>query len=72
MRNLFVCLIAGLLLAGTASAKEPEIVKDTFSVTHSRKSVKSFTGASVNKEDLDKIIRVGMAAPTAVNKLPWS
>ncbi len=72
MRITFACLLMGLLLAGTVSAKEPEIVKDTFSVIHSRKSVRSFTGASVSKEDLDKIIRAGMAAPSAVNKQPWS
>ena len=72
MRSAFICLIAGLLLTGSVSAKEPEMAKDTFSVIHSRKSVRSFTGASVSKEDLDKIIRAGMAAPTAVNKQPWS
>jgi len=64
--------MAGLFLARSVSAKESEIAKDTFSVIHSRKSVKSFTGATVSTENLDKIIRAGMAAPTAVNKQPWS
>jgi len=64
--------MAGLLLAGSVSARETEPAKDTFSVIHSRKSVKSFTGAAVSTENLDKIIRAGMAAPTAVNKQPWS
>jgi nitroreductase len=72
MRITFVCLMVGLSLAGSVSAKESEIAKDTFSVIHSRKSVKSFTGATVSTENLDKIIRAGMAAPTAVNKQPWS
>jgi nitroreductase len=72
MRIMFVCLIAGLLLAGPISAKETEIGKDTISVIHSRKSVKYFTGATVSRENLDKIIRAGMAAPTAVNNQPWS
>lgn len=72
MRVAIVCLITGMLLAGSVSAKEPETVKDTFSVIHSRKSVRSFTGATVSTENLDKIIRAGMAAPTAVNKQPWS
>ena len=72
MRIAFVCLLAGLVLAGSVSAKEPETAKDTLSVIHSRKSVKSFTGAAVSAENLDKIIRAGMAAPTAVNKQPWS
>jgi nitroreductase len=72
MRITFICLMAVLVLAGSVSAKEPENEKDTFSVIHSRKSVKSFTGATVSIENLDKIIRAGMAAPTAVNKQPWS
>jgi nitroreductase len=72
MKSAFVFLLAGMMLTGSVSAKEPEITKDTFSVIHSRKSVRSFTGASVSKENLDKIIRAGMAAPTAVNKQPWS
>jgi nitroreductase len=71
MRIMSLCLM-GMLLAGPVSAKESEIAKDTFSVIHSRKSVKSFTGATVSTENLDKIIRAGMAAPTAVNKQPWS
>jgi nitroreductase len=72
MKIAVVCLLVGLSLVGAVSAKEPEIGKDTFSVIHSRKSVRSFTGAAVSSENLDKIIRAGMAAPTAVNKQPWS
>jgi len=72
MRIHLFCLVAGLLLAGSVSAQGTEISKDTFSVIHSRKSVKSFTGAPVSAENLDKILRAGMAAPTAVNKQPWS
>ncbi len=47
-------------------------MKDTFSVIHERKSVRSFTGAPIKKSDLEEIIRAGMAAPTAVNMQPWS
>ena len=72
MRIMSACLMAVLVLAAAVSAKESEIEKNTFSVIHSRKSVRSFTGATVSTENLDKIIRAGMAAPTAVNKQPWS
>jgi len=47
-------------------------MKDTFSVIHARKSVRNFTGDLVSKTDLDKIVRAGMAAPSAVNMQPWS
>jgi nitroreductase len=46
-------------------------MSDALSVIHNRKSVRSFTGGSVSKAALDKIIRAGMAAPTAVNMQPW-
>lgn len=45
---------------------------DAFTVIGNRKSVRSFTGEGVSKEQLDKIIRAAMAAPTAVNKQPWA
>jgi nitroreductase len=47
-------------------------VPDAFAVIHSRKSVRNFTGQAVSKNVLDKILRAGMAAPTAINKQPWS
>ena len=55
-----------------AFAEKEEEMSDALSVIHSRKSVRSFTGENVTKDALDKIIRAGMAAPTAVNKQPWA
>lgn len=71
MNKIFVCALSCAFLAGPALAAEGKKVNDAFSVIHSRKSVRNFTGAPVSKADLDKIIRAGMAAPTAVNKQPW-
>lgn len=45
---------------------------DALNVIHSRKSVRNFTGQTVSKDLLDKIVRAGMAAPSAVNMQPWS
>ena len=45
---------------------------DAIAVIHSRKSVRDYTGQSIGKEKLDKILRAGIAAPTAVGKQPWS
>jgi nitroreductase len=50
----------------------PQDSKDALSVIYNRKSVRSFTGEAVSKEDLDKILKAAMSAPTAVNKQPWS
>src|SRR5512139_2978763 len=46
-------------------------VPDAISVIHGRKSVRSFTGEPVSREDLEEILRAGMAAPSAVGRNPW-
>jgi len=46
-------------------------VSDALAVIHSRKSVRSFTGEAVSGEDLEEILRAGMAAPSAVGRSPW-
>lgn len=45
---------------------------DVITVIKNRKSVRHFTGESVSKDDLNKILKSAMCAPTAVNKQPWS
>jgi nitroreductase len=37
----------------------------------SRRSIRQFTGESIKEEDLNTIIRAGMAAPSAKNIQPW-
>lgn len=37
----------------------------------SRKSVRNFTDQIVSDSDLEQLVKVGMAAPTAGNKQPW-
>jgi nitroreductase len=72
MKRIVVGFLMCLLIAGLVYAREDTKMTDTFSVIHARKSVRNFTGAPVSKADLDKIIKAGMAAPTAVNMQPWS
>jgi len=38
----------------------------------SRHSVRQFTGESVKNDDLELMVRAGMAAPSAMNIQPWS
>ena len=75
MKKNFAAIAALVLFAAgfsaVASAKEGGM-KDTFDVIHSRKSVRNFTGEAVAKADLEKMLKAGMAAPTAVNMQPWS
>jgi nitroreductase len=63
-----VLMLFSVIVVGSSFAEVP----DALSVIHSRKSVRHFTGQDVSKEALDKMLRAGMAAPTAVNRQPWS
>ena len=47
-------------------------MKDALSVIYSRKSVRQYTGELVSKDQVVALLKAGMAAPTAVNKKPWS
>ncbi|MRR09584.1 nitroreductase family protein [bacterium] len=55
-----------------AGARSDVIPRDALSVIHARKSVRRFTGGAVGREQLDTLLRAGMAAPTAMNRQPWS
>jgi nitroreductase len=69
----FIFLSACLLSTGFVSFAEKEgVMQDAISNIHNRKSVRNFTGESVSRDALDTILRAGMAAPTAVNRQPWS
>jgi len=45
---------------------------ETLSTIYSRRSVRSFTGESVSHETLIRLLKAGMAAPSAVNMQPWA
>jgi len=72
MRIAFYTCCLCLIIAGSVHAIEKPKGEEMLSVLSSRKSVRNFTGAAVNKADLDKILRAGMSAPTARNMQPWS
>ena len=41
-------------------------------VIMSRHSIREYTGEEIRQEDLETILRAGMAAPSAVNVQPWA
>jgi len=51
---------------------ESNKIPDAIAVIHGRKSVRSYTGQHVDRKQLEMVLRAGMAAPTAVNRQPWS
>jgi len=51
---------------------EQKFDNQTLQTIFSRKSVRHFINKDVSKEQLELIVKAGMAAPTAVNMQPWS
>jgi len=44
---------------------------ETLEVIHNRKSVRHFTDQAVSKEQIETLLKAGMAAPTAANRQSW-
>lgn len=79
---LIVLLALGLCIVSykwiASGSAETGVVESTDSQTNStiedimtRTSVRSYSGREVTSEQIDTLLRVAMAAPTAVNKQPW-
>jgi nitroreductase len=74
MKTIIV-LFAGMVWAATPAVgkgTEKPDPRGALEIIHARKSVRHFTGEAVGREELETLLRAGMAAPTAVNKQPWS
>lgn len=70
---LALCVLLLIIYFRPSSNTNIGMSKDSvLEVIHQRKSVRNFTDKKVNKEDLETIVKAGMAAPTAVNKQPWA
>ncbi|MGM0551921.1 MAG: flavin reductase [Bacteroidota bacterium] len=44
----------------------------TLEVIHNRKSVRHFTNQAVSEDQIETLLKAGMAAPTAANRQPWA
>ncbi len=56
----------------TVAKKETVIMNPAIDVIHNRKSVRHFTDQEVTKEQLEVLVKAGMAAPSARNLQPWA
>jgi NosR/NirI family transcriptional regulator, nitrous oxide reductase regulator len=56
----------------TETKKETVVMSTTLDVIHNRKSVRNFTDQEVTKEQLEVLLKAGMAAPSARNLQPWA
>ena len=66
--TLIIALLSAVILCGCASRESAPSALD---VIMARTSIRSFTGDPVSKEQLETILKAGMAAPSAMNVQPW-
>lgn len=58
--------------ASRGETQETEMkTKTAIEVIHERSSIRSYTDEPVTREQLEILVRAGMAAPSATNKQPW-
>ena len=67
---LFAILLATMSMTG-CKAQETATEPSALDIIMTRTSIRSFTGEPVSKEQLETILKAGMAAPTAMNGQPW-
>lgn len=65
---LLTALAVMMILPGCGSRPETPSALD---VIMTRTSIRQFTGEPVSMEQLEILLRAGMAAPTAMNSQPW-
>jgi len=65
---LMIAIAAAALVSG---CKAQESAPSALDVIMTRTSIRNFTGEAVSQEQLETILKAGMAAPTAMNSQPW-
>ena len=71
MKRLIIAAAAAILMAACAQQPQTPQQPSALDVIMTRTSVRSFTGEAIPQEQLETILKAGMAAPTAMNSQPW-
>ena len=66
-----VFLCAKLVMSGAVGSQASASDDVVYNNILSRTSVRAYQDKAVEKDKVEKLLRAGMAAPTAVNKQPW-
>ncbi len=76
---LFITSISIIIMVNTVNNaiaqknnSQPAYANETIKTIHSRKSVRNYTDKTVSKEQLEMLVKAGMAAPSAMNRQPWA
>jgi len=72
MKRMMTMMLALAMAAGvSAQQKVNGNAQAAIDNIMTRTSIRKYTNETVSKADVEKMLRAGMAAPTAVNKQPW-
>lgn len=71
MKPFNLLFIGILLISSSIFAQEKENSEIIMNNILERKSVRTYSDKKVEKEDLEKLLKAAMAAPTAKNSQPW-
>ena len=69
--GILAVLFAAIFAAGCKQQPAQEPAPSALDVIMTRTSIRSYTGGEVTREQLETILKAGMAAPTAMNGQPW-
>ena len=69
---IVLVLVGFTFISELLFAQIPTKIPDALTVIHSRKSVRKYLNKPVSKEQLEILLKAGMAAPTAGDKRPWA
>ena len=67
----FIAVVFAALLTGCKQQPAQEPAPSALDASMTRTSIRSYTGDPVSQEQLETILKAGMAAPTAMNGQPW-
>ena len=72
MKKILLALVlAAAVLSSCKTQEKVESAPSALDIIMTRTSIRAFTGDPVSKDQLETILKAGMAAPTAGNSQPW-
>ena len=70
MQNIFVMIEKKLIITNICF-KFRYFMEDNMDTIFKRRSIRQYTNENISNEQLELLLRAGMAAPSAHNKQPW-
>lgn len=69
--NQIILILVSVFMCSSLWADNKNLTNPTLETIFQRKSVRHFAPGTITKEQMEMLVRAGMAAPTAMDKRPW-